>query len=70
MLAGSCKGQLSTESWGLGMGQRKTTQQFIDEMAQVNPSIRVLGEYTNSKKPIDIKCNRCGHEWGQCLPTS
>ena len=45
------------------MGQRRTTQQFIDQMAQLNPSISVLGEYTNSKSHIKVKCEHCGYEW-------
>lgn len=42
---------------------RKTTGQFIAEMAKINPAIKVVGEYKKSAVPIECECLRCGHHW-------
>lgn len=42
---------------------KKTTQQFVEEIKAKNPSIMILGEYQNNKSPIRVKCNTCGHIW-------
>lgn len=45
---------------------RKTTEQFTEELYNINQNIKVLGEYESSKKPIKVSCKTCGHEW---MPT-
>ena len=45
---------------GFKMGARKTTQQFVDEMKAVNPSITILGEYIGNKQKIQYMCKN-GH---------
>ena len=47
----------------------KTTEQFIDEMAEKNPAIKILGRYRNNKTPIEVSCNVCGYEWSP-IPNS
>lgn len=32
-------------------------------LRKVNPDIEIIGEYKNSKSPIDCQCRRCGHLW-------
>lgn len=41
----------------------KRTEDFIAEMADLNPDISILGEYTGSKRKITCRCNDCQHEW-------
>lgn len=41
----------------------KTTDEFVDELKEVNPHIRILTEYKTSSKPIKCKCLECGHIW-------
>lgn len=40
---------------------KKTTQQFIDQLSIINPSIRVIGEYKGSKEKIEVECLECGN---------
>lgn len=39
--------------------KKKTTQQFKEEMLNVNPNIQILGEYVNAETPIEYICE-CG----------
>lgn len=36
-----------------------TTQEFIDEMYEINPQIEIIGEYIDSKTPIECRCKNC-----------
>lgn len=38
---------------------RKTTNKFIEEMANINPQIAIIGEYINAETPIEYICD-CG----------
>lgn len=38
-----------------------SNEEFVQKIN--NPNITVLGEYVNTKQPIKVKCNICGHEW-------
>ena len=40
-----------------------TTDIFVRELKEINPSIEVLGEYIKAKDPILFKCINCGHTW-------
>lgn len=42
---------------------RKTTDEYILELAEKKPNIEVLGEYVNLKTKILHKCKICGYEW-------
>lgn len=42
---------------------RKSTDKFIEEVRKLNPDIEVLGDYINSKAPIECKCKKCGTTW-------
>lgn len=42
---------------------RKTNEQFISELADANPNIRVLEEYKSFHTNILFHCNTCGNEW-------
>ena len=41
----------------------KTTQEFIDELYNINKNIEVIGEYHGNKKGIECKCLIDGHIW-------
>lgn len=42
---------------------RKTTEQFIKEMKEVNPKIEIIGEYTTSQTKIKVRCLVDGYTW-------
>ena len=44
-------------------GRYKTTNDFANELNNINPDVKVLGEYIGSESPIDVKCLVCGHHW-------
>ena len=39
---------------------RITHEEFVRRIAEKNPSIQIVGEFVDSKTPIEWKCNRCG----------
>lgn len=43
--------------------RKKTTTDFSNELAEVNPSIIVIGDYLGTHTKIHVKCKKCGHEW-------
>lgn len=43
--------------------KRKTKETFLAELAEINPDIEVLGEYTKNSTPIECRCKKCGHIW-------
>lgn len=45
------------------MGKRKTHECFINEMNQINPNIKITGQYINAKTKIECECSICGHHW-------
>ena len=42
---------------------KKTTAEFVNELAGINPNVEVLGEYVTSKTKTLCRCKLCGHEW-------
>lgn len=48
---------------------KKTHEQFINDLVQINKDIQVLGTYKNANTKIKCKCKICGHEW-KTLPSS
>lgn len=52
-----------------GRTARKTQQQFVDELGQIDPTITVIGEYVSNKKKVAVQCNICGTEWS-AVPNS
>lgn len=45
------------------MPKRKTTDEFIKDVAKKHPTINVIGEYINDSIPILLSCNICGTKW-------
>ena len=42
---------------------RKTTDDFKNEMALINPNIEIIGEYIKNKIPIQCRCKIHNHIW-------
>ena len=42
---------------------RRTHEEFIQELQEVNSDIEVLGTYENLKTKIKVKCKKDGYEW-------
>ena len=45
-----------------GLRQRKSQEQFVEEVRNLHPDITVVGEYVNSKTKIEFMCSK-GHVW-------
>lgn len=41
----------------------KTQEEFINECIKSAPTIKVVGKYKGSRKPISVECLICGHQW-------
>ena len=46
-----------------GKTHLKTTEEVIQQLQIINPQIEVLGEYTRSKEPMQVRCKICSYEW-------
>lgn len=44
------------------MDQRKTQEEFIGQVNALNKGFKVVGQYIDSRTPVDIQCNK-GHVW-------
>ena len=42
---------------------RKTYEEFINELKEINSDIEIIGEYINDKTKIKCKCKKDGYEW-------
>lgn len=49
--------------------QRRTHDEFLNEMANKHPTIRVIGKYNNSHEKVECECLVCGYRWGG-MPTT
>ena len=45
------------------MGKRKTHDEYVVEVAKINPNIEVVGIYVDSKTKIEHRCKIDGHKW-------
>ena len=45
------------------MPAKKSTESFVKELKQIEPTIEVVGEYEGSRSYVNVKCLECGHEW-------
>ena len=42
---------------------KKTHKQFIEEMNEINPNIKILGHYIDAKTKIECECKIDGYKW-------
>ena len=43
--------------------KKKTTEEFIEQLAKISPFIEVQGEYSNTNTKIKVRSAKCGHSW-------
>lgn len=43
--------------------KKKTNEQFLNELYEIDPSIQPLEEYINNRTKILCKCLKCNYEW-------
>ena len=48
------------------MAKKRTNEEFLEELKQINPNIEPLEEYVNSGSKITCKCKICGYVWNSC----
>lgn len=47
----------------LKYSKRMSHDEFVEEMADINPAIEITGQYTDRLKKIKARCKKCLHEW-------
>lgn len=52
-----------------GERKQKTSDEFIDEISNLHPTIEILNDYTNSQTKVHCKCRICNFEWDALPPT-
>lgn len=45
------------------MSRKKTQEEFVSEMNDVNPDIKIIGEYVSAVTKIKCNCLICSYEW-------
>ena len=45
------------------MPKKKTHEEYVSEVAAINPDIEVIGGYKNSRTTIEHRCKKCGNVW-------
>ena len=45
--------------------KKKTHEQYVEELKEIHPYVKVCETYINAKHPILHKCTKddCGYEW-------
>lgn len=46
--------------------KRKTHEEYVKEVAKINPNIEVISEYVSTAQKVTFKCKKCGCEWTTC----
>lgn len=49
--------------------QKKSTSQFIKELAECNPTIKLIGDYNGALKEATFICQTCDYKWTTNSPT-
>jgi predicted nucleic acid-binding Zn-ribbon protein len=42
---------------------RKSQEDFVKEVADINPTVTIIGDYISRQSTIRCSCNNCGHIW-------
>ena len=45
------------------MARRKTHEEFILQLHNINPNVKVLGNYSKAIAPVLCECKICGYQW-------
>lgn len=43
--------------------KRKTQEEFLQALSEINPNVEVLGAYRKNSQPVECRCKKCGHVW-------
>ena len=46
--------------------KRKTHEEYVKEVAKINPNIEVISEYVSTAQKVAFRCKKCGYEWATC----
>lgn len=46
--------------------KRRTHEQFVAEMGEINPNIEILSEFVSTSQKVKCRCLVDGHEWEAC----
>lgn len=52
-----------------GGNAKKTTEEFKQEIKEINDNIEILGKYTNDRTKIKVRCKIDGYEW-EAIPNN
>ncbi len=63
---------ISTRTAGHGCSKcagvsRKTQNEFVEELKEINPDVEIIGAYINVNTDIEFFCRKCG-TYGKCNP--
>lgn len=47
---------------------RKSQELFVREIKEINPDIKIIGDYKGRTKEIEVKCLKCGRTWNVLPP--
>ena len=45
------------------ISQSKSHDNFIHELASINPDVNIIDKYKGARIPLQCKCQKCGHTW-------
>lgn len=51
------------EDWSYKHAKSMLHEDFVERMKTIHPDIKVLGEYVNSSKKIQVRCMKCDYVW-------
>lgn len=51
------------EEWSYAHAKAMLHKDFVERMRLIHPDIKVIGEYVNSNKRIQVQCLKCGYVW-------
>ena len=43
--------------------RKKSNEEYLAELSQKNPNVRLLSEYQNARVRVECECAVCGHQW-------
>lgn len=46
--------------------KKKAHEEYVKEVAKINPNIEVISEYVSTAQKVTFRCKKCGYEWITC----
>ena len=47
----------------VNQSRKRSTDEFVEQIKEINPDVVVVGEYINNSSGIKTECRKCGHIW-------